>query len=279
MCEFCVKHGEGKKWYLNAKNYSADLLSDLRRRKLAKDFFSWVDRSYNREFKLLEKLPLNIPLLGGLLKTIIRRSYINRHWGQVIPIEDIEKVLSFTNSIVRIPCICRKVKFGKEIRSCFFVSLNPSDLKMVDLLDQSFFKGPNVAEFENVNKTSALQFMRNQEAEGVFHTIWTHGAPYTAAICNCSNPGCLAFEMYKCITPNFFRAEYVIDVDKDKCIGCKKCSKICLFTALKYDQTHKLMSVDYKKCYGCGICRIECKQNALRLIDRQQKAEALKLWF
>jgi Fe-S-cluster-containing hydrogenase component 2 len=31
MCEFCLKHGEGKKWYLQAKNYSDDLLSDIRR--------------------------------------------------------------------------------------------------------------------------------------------------------------------------------------------------------------------------------------------------------
>ncbi len=31
MCEFCHKHGEGKKWYLQAANYSEDLLSDVRR--------------------------------------------------------------------------------------------------------------------------------------------------------------------------------------------------------------------------------------------------------
>ena len=29
MCEFCLKHGEGEKWYLQAKNYSDDLFSDL----------------------------------------------------------------------------------------------------------------------------------------------------------------------------------------------------------------------------------------------------------
>ncbi len=40
MCEFCHKHGEGKKWYLQAKNYSDDLLSDLRRRKFIADFFA-----------------------------------------------------------------------------------------------------------------------------------------------------------------------------------------------------------------------------------------------
>ncbi len=32
MCDFCHKHGEGKKWYLEAKNYAEDLLSGLRRR-------------------------------------------------------------------------------------------------------------------------------------------------------------------------------------------------------------------------------------------------------
>jgi hypothetical protein len=31
MCEFCHKHREGKKWYLEAENYSDDLLSDLKR--------------------------------------------------------------------------------------------------------------------------------------------------------------------------------------------------------------------------------------------------------
>jgi hypothetical protein len=40
MCEFCHKHGEGKKWYLQAKNYSDDLLSDLKRRKFLSGFNS-----------------------------------------------------------------------------------------------------------------------------------------------------------------------------------------------------------------------------------------------
>ncbi len=39
MCQFCIKHGEGKKWYLQAKNYAEDLLSDLRRRNFILNFF------------------------------------------------------------------------------------------------------------------------------------------------------------------------------------------------------------------------------------------------
>ncbi|TFF89247.1 MAG: hypothetical protein EU549_01310, partial [Promethearchaeota archaeon] len=28
MCEYCLKHGAGKKWYLNAQNYKLDQLGE-----------------------------------------------------------------------------------------------------------------------------------------------------------------------------------------------------------------------------------------------------------
>ena len=31
MCEFCVKHGDGKKWYLAMENYSRELLHQQKR--------------------------------------------------------------------------------------------------------------------------------------------------------------------------------------------------------------------------------------------------------
>jgi hypothetical protein len=40
MCEFCHEHDEGKKRYLQAKNYSDDLLSDVRRGKFIEEFVS-----------------------------------------------------------------------------------------------------------------------------------------------------------------------------------------------------------------------------------------------
>ena len=39
MCEFCHQHGDGKKWYLKAENYSEDLLNDLERRQILEEFF------------------------------------------------------------------------------------------------------------------------------------------------------------------------------------------------------------------------------------------------
>ncbi|TKJ47395.1 4Fe-4S ferredoxin, partial [Candidatus Aerophobetes bacterium Ae_b3a] len=42
------------------------------------------------------------------------------HFGQVLPIEDVEKVLNMVDSITRIPCGCRVKTTGKaDKRYCF----------------------------------------------------------------------------------------------------------------------------------------------------------------
>jgi len=275
MCEFCIKHGEGKKWYLNVKNYSQELVDDANRREYVKDFFYGVNEGYKRYFKRIKRLPLKMPIIGPSLKAILRRRFINRHWGQVVPIEDVEKILSITNSIVRIPCICRKVTTGKETRTCFVITLKPEFIK---LLDQSFFGGPDVAKFEKIDKASALNFMKEQERRGLFHSIWTFKAPFIGAICNCDDTGCIAMKMYKEVTPIFFKAEYIIKLDKNECNGCKECIKVCQFGALEYDTVNKKVKADYKKCCGCGICRAVCKKNAISLQQRLSVPEAAHLW-
>ncbi|MGB2630660.1 MAG: 4Fe-4S binding protein [Candidatus Omnitrophota bacterium] len=275
MCEFCVKHGEGKKWYLNAKNYSQDLVSDINRRKYVKGFFYGVDRSYKKYFNFIKSLPLGMPMIGPLLKALLKRGFMYKHWGQVIPIEDVEKVLSITSSIVRIPCVCRKITTGKERRTCFVITLKP---EFIELVDQSFFGGPDVAKFEKIDKISALDFMKEQESRGLFHSIWTFKTPFIGAICNCDDTGCIAMKMYKEVMPIFFKAEYIIKLDKNECNGCEACVKICPFEALEYDTVNKKVKVDHKKCCGCGICRAVCKKNAISLRQRLSVPEAAHLW-
>ncbi|MEE8360265.1 MAG: 4Fe-4S binding protein [Candidatus Omnitrophota bacterium] len=275
MCEFCIKHGEGKKWYLNVKNYSEDLVSDIERREYVKDFFHGAERGYKKYFNILKSLPLNVPIIGPSLKALLRHRFVNMHWGQVLPIEEVEKVLSITSTIVRIPCACRKITSGKEHRTCFVVTLKP---EFIELVDQSFFGGPDVAKFERVDKQRALNLMKEQESKGSFHTVWTFKTPFIGAICNCDDVGCIAMKLYKEVMPNFFKAEYIIKLDKDECNGCKACIKLCPFQALEYDAVNKKAKVDYKKCTGCGICRSVCKKNAITLHERLSVPEAAHLW-
>src|SRR4030065_2042784 len=102
MCEFCHKHGEGKKWYLRAENYSEDLLSDLRRRRFIEEFVSEPEglREDMEKIEKLDRAPAFVRRAGG-------RGVSNRqkriHYGRVGPSEELERLLGFVKSIVRPP--------------------------------------------------------------------------------------------------------------------------------------------------------------------------------
>jgi hypothetical protein len=72
MCEFCVKHGEGKKWYLQASNYSEDLLSDVRRRRMIENFVTDID-STAKSIERLEQLANAPRFIQRLVKRLVPR--------------------------------------------------------------------------------------------------------------------------------------------------------------------------------------------------------------
>jgi len=129
-----------------------------------------------------------------------------------------------------------------------------------------------------MDKINALQFMKEQESKGSFHSVWTFKTPFIGAVCNCDDTGCIGMKMYKEVTPVFFKSEYIIKLDKDECSGCKACIKICPFEALEYDTVNKKVRIDHEKCCGCGICRAVCKENALSLQERLTVPEVAHSW-
>jgi Fe-S-cluster-containing hydrogenase component 2 len=281
MCEFCLKHGEGKKWYLQAKNYSDDLLSDLRRRKFIADFLTDTEplqRSMER-LRLLDRAPKAV-------QTLIRRMVVRKmkrvHYGQVLPLEDVERVFGMMNCIVRTACLCRHISLGREKRYCYGISLSPDGGefgKLVRSLDRSYLNGPDTAGRETLTREQAVAALREHEQEGLCHTVWTFRAPFIGGICNCDRTDCLAM---RCTVthgvPVMFRAEYVAAVDPDVCAGCRQCMRVCQFGALSYSASNHKVAVDQRWCYGCGVCRAVCPRNAIRLQDRREVPAAANRW-
>jgi Pyruvate/2-oxoacid:ferredoxin oxidoreductase delta subunit len=271
MCEFCLKHGEGKKWYLQAQNYSDDLLSDARRRNFIENFFSNT-KHLARDAQKLEKLDKVPKLIKGLAQKLITGRMKKVHFGQVVPIEEIEKIFDFVKTIVRVPCICRHVTLGEEKRYCYGVSLSSDGGAFAEILrglDNSFIAGPDTAGLETMTKDEAIETFRAHEREGLCHTLWTFISPFIAGICNCDRSDCLA--MRTTVTheiPVMFKAEYIAEVDPDACIGCRQCMRVCQFGAITYSAASEKTSIDKKRCYGCGICRSLCKKDAIILKDR-----------
>jgi len=281
MCEFCHQHGEGKKWYLQAKNYSDDLLSDVRRRKFIENFISHPEElaTTAQSFDRLAKAP---SFIRSVVSRLITRKMKKKHFGQVVPIEEVEEIFGFLNSIARMDCICRHSILGKENRYCYGISLAPDGGTLAEILrgvDKSFYSGPDTKGLEALTKEEAVSAFHEHEKEGLCHTVWTFHSPFIGGICNCDRADCLA--MRSTVTegvPVMFRGEYVAEVDAEECSGCRQCMRVCQFGAINYSASDKKAVIDKRWCYGCGVCRSACNKNAIKLDDRSKVPVAAALW-
>lgn len=283
MCQFCTVHGEGKKWYLEMKNYAEELLHEelsaaQQKAAKAKTRVEWTSR-------FMEGFVM--PAITGVAKAgeqpppakarpseekIVRRQQIV-HFGQVLPIEDVEKVIDMVNSITRLPCGCRFLTTGKaNQRYCFGLGADEWGI---------LSKYPEAASsLEVLGKEEAKGILRQYDEEGLMHSIWTGVTPYIIGLCNCDRD-CAAYKWYieKRGTPYFFRAEYVARVDWDLCTGCKSCMSQCQFGAEFYSSALSRVYIDPTRCFGCGVCRAVCPHDAISLVPRQQVPEAANLWL
>jgi len=277
MCEFCTQHGEGKKWYFNTKNYATELLNDLERKNLIKHFYRSMVKEGNKNVTRLENILKKNRRIPGVIKRIYTKQLKSAHFGQVLPIEDIFEIFSFSNSIVRLACGCRWEVKKKEKRYCFGISCGPPD--WYQDIDMDYFGSPNVAKLESLKKEEAMQCIKELDKKGMVHSVWTFQTPFIGAVCNCERTSCLAMRATIGLEmPGMFRGESVAAIDTEKCSGCQACSKICPFEAIEYSGENKKCFMDIKKCFGCGVCRSICQEKAISLIDRNTNPIASSIW-
>lgn len=278
MCQFCVEHGEGERWYLQAKNYAYDLDSDVRRRQYVIEFvdgfaemrenaLTWMDR--------FDRLPAPLSRAG---KNLISKRQQASHFGQPVPIEECERIFDIATSITAIPCICRMHTPGKEASEvCLLVTTQPMEGVLKEAFS-GYTDGPDLDDFHRVTPTEAMELLRRCEEDGLMHSIWTFKTPFTAAICNCDvESGCMAMRLtavhdFKVM----WRGEWVATLDEERCTRCARCARLCPFDAIETGRGR--VTLHAEKCWGCGVCRSACSHQALTLVDRRSVREVAAVW-
>jgi ferredoxin len=290
MCEFCTEHGEGKKWYFQMKNYAHELLYE-ELSSAQKDIvgattrFEWNNRFWESfVMPALSGVPrpqeesqdappsAELPEVQLSEDEIVAHRKVE-HFGQVLPIEEVEKVIDMVDSITRMPCGCRFITTGKaDKRYCFGLGMDKWHI---------LGEFPDVASsLEVLDKAEAKRIFRQYDEEGLMHSIWTGVTPYVVGICNCDRD-CGAYKGYIEMrgAPSFFRAEYICQVDWDFCNGCKSCMSQCQFGAQFYSSALAKVYIDPTRCFGCGVCRAACPSDAIALIPRQESPKAANTWL
>jgi ferredoxin len=290
MCEFCTKHGEGKKWYLEMKNYSRELLNapltpeeqeasgaSTRAEYLATFCEDFVRPAATGEPKALEEMGLAI--LPGAIRWAaagdLTRAFEDQkrtHFGQVVTLEDAERIIDSVDSITRLPCGCRYFTTGKtDKRYCFGLGAGASG--MLRAL-------PDARSFEVLTQEEAKKIIRDYDTEGLVHTVWTGVTPFIFGLCNCDRD-CLAYRGYieQRGSPSFFRGESIGEADVELCSGCKDCIRQCQFGALFYSSALGKVYIDPTRCFGCGVCRAACPTEAIRMVSRSADPRAANIWL
>ena len=279
MCQFCVEHGEGKRWYLEAQNYAFDLESDLKRREYIVDFIAGFEDMRATAIaggNLLDRMPSP---LTNVVKNAVTRHQKKHHFGQPLSLEDCEAVFDTATSITAIPCICRMHERGKTADEvCLLVTTQPIHAVLADGF-ADYADGPGLDDFHTLERDEAVELLRECEEAGLMHSIWTFQTPFTAAICNCNlASGCLAMKM----TVGYgvkvmWRGEDVASLSAEECSGCRRCIRVCPFGALSAHGRGPV-TLDITTCWGCGICRSVCDSGAITLADRRSVPAVADLW-
>jgi ferredoxin len=281
MCDTCMKHGAGGKWYLNASSYSEEVVRKHNLREFLMEQYRNFEQISVRKVGGVSPAGMDrvfrIPLIGRLVKrTAERMLHSTRpprnpfrpegHIGQVVPLEDAVAILETcaAEPIIEKNCMCRYMTRGVKESCCINFGV------MSEIIDKLPRFIPDKEKY-HLSRAEAVHRFTEHNQKGYIGTIWYGPFPYINNLCSCESPECAG------IRPrvdfgimSIHKAEYVAGLHQSLCCGCGKCVTRCPFKAISVDRGSGEARVNPAACWGCGVCRHACDTDALFLVPRDR---------
>jgi len=292
MCFLCDEFGDpnegGGLWYLNPKNYARQMYTlrlpgeGFRKPSGAETSGDLAERARGITdlVEIMEK--------GSLeeYEDIKHRMNEDRRQrgteGQVLPLEDADRVLELCSPIGLIACVCRKALRAIDERNEHEYTCMGMGVGMLkwERWPERYKGGAKL-----VNIEEAKEWNHEMDRRGFVHLLMLAGAPYIGGFCQCDYPDCAAIRRVvdfgtvgKFGAIGTLKGHYVAQVDYDECNGCGICAQRCQFGVLKFEVTSGKANIDQFKCYGCGLCQTGCPRGAIKLLDRTTLPALVEVW-
>jgi ferredoxin len=284
MCDHCLKHGTAGKWYLNAKNYSNEIVEEYNLREFLLEQYKQFEAISVRKINGFNAVGLGykmqMPLIGRIVKHFAEKMLHSTkpptnpfraegHIGQVVPLDDAIAILEHcaVEPIIEKYCMCRYMSRGDKEACCINFGV------MSEIIEQLPRFIPEREKF-HLTREEAIERFKEHNKKGYIGTIWYGPYPYINNLCSCKSPECAGIRPRTDFgIQSIYKAEYVAQVISDLCTECKACIRKCPFGAIYYDAALRQAVVDKEKCFGCGVCLHACKPGALRLHARNDFPE------
>ena len=225
-----------------------------------------IDRELAELFE--EYAPTLMGTLGGFAPAMARVVPIHEaieNRGEILPFEDITKIIEDSQSFVENDCICRKERSllgdpcSHTRTACLAFSREENAFNAFPLGGK------------RLTKDEAKKLLSNAEQEGLVHNIFYNTGTGHFAVCNCCPCCCGLIRGLKDFgAPHVLaRSNYEATIDVDTCSSCGICAEErCPMGAITEDNGK--YAVDRGRCIGCGVCQVTCPTEAISLLRRPE---------
>ena len=208
---------------------------------------------------------------------------LGEYEDQILPFIVTEYFIKKAGTILLMDCPCRRANKCENHDYHLGCTWMGEGVRHVDLSKWPVRNGRLATKEEALERerlayeNGLVPHLGKLRADAVLYNVVDYEDQFMS-ICHCCSCCCINSLMkygpseYKQVVKRMEGVE--VRVDSDKCNGCGKCFKVCIYAGLEMKNNKAI--INQKNCLGCGRCERECPNHAISIsIDDYSRIDEL----